>query len=174
MEHALTQRRPEDDLVGARGRPKLMLLLRADSNPYAIDACQVAEVIVSVGLTALPDAPAGVVGLVNHHGRMLPVVDLCRLTVGRDCERLLSTRIVMVRFPPDSPTGLVGLRAEHVTEGVWVDAADVTGAEGGFDDTVYLRRVIERRTEMVSVVCLERLLPDGLRRRLASHRSQEV
>ena len=175
MEHVLTHRLPEDDSIGERGRPSLMLLLGAGSDHYAIDAGQVAEVVVSVELTPLPSAPEGVVGLVNHHGRMLPVVDLCRLMLGRDCNRLLSTRIVMLRFPSACPSaGLVGLRAEHVTDGVWADPADLTCAEGDFDEAVYLRRVIGRRTEMVSVLCLDRLLPESLRLRLTPDRAQET
>jgi chemotaxis-related protein WspB len=148
-----------------------MLLLSAGSDHFAIDARQVAEVIVSVELTPLAGAPEGVAGLVNHHGRMLPVLDLCRLTLHRDCDRLLSTRIVMLRFPP---AGLVGLRAERVTEGVWADPADLTCAEGGFGEAVYLRRVVGQRTEMLSVLCLDRLLPDSLRLRLSFDLAQEA
>jgi chemotaxis-related protein WspB len=179
MKHALTHRLPEDDLDGARGRPRLMLLLSAGRDHYAIDARQVAEIVVSVELTPLPNAPNGVAGLVNHHGRLWPVVDLCRLTLGCDCNQLLSTRIVLVQFPPAGPSAgplasLIGLRAEHVTDGVWAEPADLTFAEGGLGDAVYLRRVSGRRTEMVSVLCLDRILPDALRLRLAPDRSQEA
>jgi chemotaxis-related protein WspB len=175
MNHALTHRLPEDDLDGARGRPRLMLLLSAGQDHYAIDARQVAEIVASVELTPLPGAPNGVAGLVNYHGRLWPVVDLCRLTLGCDCQRLLSTRIVLVHFPPAAPTaGLVGLRAEHVTDGVWADPADLTCAEGGFGDAVYLRRISGRRTEMVAVLCLDRILPDALRLPPAPDRPQEA
>lgn len=171
MEHTAAHRFPEDAVTGEQGRPRLMLLLRAGSDQYAIDARQVAEVIMSVDLTPLGGAPQGVAGLVNHHGRMLPVVDLCRLTLGRDCNRLLSTRILMVRVTPE---GLVGLRAEHVTDGVWVDPADLTCAEGGLGDAVYLRRMVGQRMEMISVLCLDRLLPELLRTPQASACVQEA
>lgn len=163
MKRASTSGLAADSLPGAADRPRLMLLLSAGDDHYALDARDVAEIVASVELTRLSDAPASVAGLVNHHGRMAPVVDLCRLTLGRDCRRLLSTRIIMVRFAPAGQSaGLAGLRAENVTDSVWADPADFTHGEGAFSDAVYLRRVRDQRTEMVSVLCLDRLLADAL------------
>ncbi len=80
MKHALTHRLPEDDLDGARGRPRLMLLLSAGRDHYAIDVRQVAEIVVSVELTPLPNAPDIVLGVFNLQGRTQP----SHGTAGRD------------------------------------------------------------------------------------------
>jgi chemotaxis-related protein WspB len=153
----------------------LMLLLNAGSDCYAIGARDVAEVVMSVELTRLPGAPDGVAGLLQYHGRMVPVVDLCRLTLGRDCNRLLSTRIVMTPYPSGSqPQGLLGLRAEHVTDDIRADTADLTGAETGLTSPVFLRRVVRDRTEMVPLLCLERIMPEPLRLWLAPGQGKET
>jgi chemotaxis-related protein WspB len=146
MEHTLANRR------------KLTLLLSAGGDRYAMDAADVVEILVSVKLVPLTGAPQGVVGLVNYHGRMLPVLDLCRVTTGRDCANLLSTRIVMLQYVP---FGLVGLRAECVTEGVWADTTDFVQAEGGCDAT-YLRRKTAGRSETIALLSMDRLFPGGL------------
>jgi chemotaxis-related protein WspB len=153
----------------------LMLLLNAGSDRYAIVARDVAEVVMSVELTRLPGVPDGVAGLLQYHGRMVPVVDLCRVTLGRDCNRLLSTRIVMTPYPPGSRSGgLLGLRAEHVTDDVRADPEDLTSVETGVASPVFLRRVVRDRTEMIPLLCLERMLPESLRRWLLSGQGKET
>ncbi len=49
---------------------------------YAVDLARVVEVARLCGLTPLPGAPASVLGIVLHRGRLLPVVDLRRLLGG--------------------------------------------------------------------------------------------
>lgn len=52
----------------------LLLPLREDR--YAIPLDRVAEVLEPVPATRLPEAPPAVLGLVNHRGRIVPVLDL--------------------------------------------------------------------------------------------------
>lgn len=170
MEHALTQPLLDKASAGADDRARLMLLLSAGDDHYALDARDVREVLPAVALARLSGVPEGLAGLMNHHGRMVPVVDLCRLTLGRDCEPRLSTRILMLRHR-DS---LVGLRAERVTEGVWVAPADLTRGEAGFREAVYLRREVGGRTELVCVLSLDRLLPEAIQLRLSAPPAQET
>ena len=49
---------------------------------YAVDLAGVAEVVPLCGLAPLPGAPAPVLGIVLHRGRLVPVVDLRRLLGG--------------------------------------------------------------------------------------------
>lgn len=49
---------------------------------YAVDLAYVAEVVRLRGLAPLPGAPAPVLGIVLHRGRLVPVVDLRRLLGG--------------------------------------------------------------------------------------------
>lgn len=52
----------------------LLLPLREDR--YAIPLDRVAEVLEPVAATRLPEAPPAVLGLVNHRGRIVPVLDV--------------------------------------------------------------------------------------------------
>jgi purine-binding chemotaxis protein CheW len=56
-------------------RAPLLLLGRLGTQPVALPAAAVEHVLRMVALTPLPDAPPGVVGVVNVHGTVLPVVD---------------------------------------------------------------------------------------------------
>ena len=54
---------------------------------YAVDLAGVAEVVPLRGLAPLPGAPAPVLGIVLHRGRLVPVVDLRRLLGGGEAAR---------------------------------------------------------------------------------------
>jgi chemotaxis-related protein WspB len=94
----------------------LFLLLQLDADCYALDTAAVREVLPLLELRAIPRAPAGVAGLIDYHGRALPVIDLSELALGRCAARRMSTRIVLVDHTlADGTTCLLGLIAERAT-----------------------------------------------------------
>ena len=67
-----------------KGAPAAMtecLIVRLDTETYAIELGRVAEVHQLVAVTPAPDATGGLVGYVDIRGRVVPVVDL-RLALG--------------------------------------------------------------------------------------------
>jgi purine-binding chemotaxis protein CheW len=74
-----------------------LLLFTLDAQPYALRLSAVERVLRAVAVTPLPKAPEIVVGVVNVHGRAIPVVDLRRRLglPGRSLE--LSDRFIVVR-----------------------------------------------------------------------------
>lgn len=52
------------------------VLFTVDDQMYALDLWQVERVVHAVEITPLPEVPAHVVGVVDVHGQVLPVVDL--------------------------------------------------------------------------------------------------
>lgn len=56
-----------------------LLVFALGGERYAIEAAHVLEVVPLGELTPVPGAPAHVLGVVNHRGRILPVMDLRRL-----------------------------------------------------------------------------------------------
>ena len=142
----------------------LFLLLNAGDDCYALDARQVIEVVPAVALARLPDAPQHVAGLLNYHGAPVPVVDLCRLALGRDCHARLSTRIVLIRDAlGDSAGSLLGLRAESVTETLDLPAEALAAAGSRPRDSACLRRTAQGQEQLVVAWQAERLLPESLR-----------
>jgi len=157
-----------------QSRQQLMLLVNAGDDCYAIDIREVAEIVASASLARIPSAPEGVAGLLDYHGRMVPVVDLCRITLGRDCQRLLSTRIVMLTGLAGSPhAALIGLRAEHATDNIPVEPAELAEVQAGSQRAVYLRRSVSGRSERIPVLCLDRLMPEQVRLWLAPNHPEQ-
>jgi chemotaxis-related protein WspB len=95
----------------------LFLLFKMGNDRYALEAGRVVEVLPLLALKQLPQSPHGFAGLFNYHGRPVPALDLCQLTVGQPAAERLSTRIILINCP-DGRGGqrLLGLIAEHATE----------------------------------------------------------
>jgi purine-binding chemotaxis protein CheW len=83
-----------------------MLSFRLSGEEYAVMVDDVREVLKLRDLTAVPNAPAHVLGVISLRGRMLPVMDLCKrlgLTPGVRDDK---SRIVVVS-PDEEDAGLV-------------------------------------------------------------------
>jgi chemotaxis-related protein WspB len=100
----------------------LALAFRAGALRLALPTTAVVEVSTRRALRPLALAPAGVVGLLPFRGTLTPVVDLCRLLLGRDCAPLRSSRIIVITLPGKSGSRLLGLLAEDVLDMVPVTA----------------------------------------------------
>ena len=80
----------------------LFITFQLGDNRYAFDATQIEEILPLVAIKAIPQAPAGVAGVVNYRGAPVPVVDLSELTLSRPAQRRLSTRIIVVHYANDN------------------------------------------------------------------------
>jgi chemotaxis-related protein WspB len=142
----------------------LFLLFQLGQDRYALDTSRVAEVLPLVGITQIPQAPAGVAGLFNYRGVPVPVVDLSQLTMGRPAHSRLNTRIVLVHYPDSSGgTRLLGLIAEKVTETVRRDKADFVASGVTNDRAPYLGPVATDARGLMQWIDVESLLPPSVR-----------
>lgn len=57
-------------------RNKSLVLFRVGTTHYAISIFDVREVTSPLAVSSAPDAPAGVLGVADYRGRIVPVVDL--------------------------------------------------------------------------------------------------
>jgi purine-binding chemotaxis protein CheW len=91
------------------------LLFACGARWYAVPAPLAAEVVTFPELTRVPGAPVHLLGVFDHRGEVVPVVDLGQLVDGAPQP---SQRAVLVRVA----RGVVGLTASAVD-----DVADATG-----------------------------------------------
>ncbi len=94
----------------------LALAFRAGELRLALPTAAVVEVSTRRALRPLALAPSSVIGLLAFRGTLTPVVDLCRLLLGRDCAPLRSSRIIVIALPGKDGPRLLGLLAEDVLE----------------------------------------------------------
>ncbi|MGE9292924.1 MAG: chemotaxis protein CheW [Puniceicoccales bacterium] len=104
----------------------LIILFTLGDKRYGLDSERVVEVVPAMPVREVPGTPEAVKGLFEYRGKVLPVIDLCTLTVGRPANVFLSTRYLVVKTG-QSGERLMALLAEKVTDtlnvedGAWLD-----------------------------------------------------
>ncbi|MER8957180.1 chemotaxis protein CheW [Mesorhizobium sp. M0833] len=134
---------------------------------YVLDVGQIEEVLPYIGVRTLPGAPSGVVGVINYRGVSVPMIDLSLLALGRPSSPVLSTRIVLIRYPAsDGEDHLLALVAEQATDMFDRDASDFapSGMEAGTPP--YLGHIATDDKGLVQWVRAEALLSKEIRNTL--------
>jgi purine-binding chemotaxis protein CheW len=92
---------------------------------YAIGVLSVREIMGMQDITAVPQTPAHVKGIINLRGKVVPVVDL-RLKFGMEAsEYTQRTCIVVVDVAGANSRMLVGVVVDEVSEVLNVNAAEI-------------------------------------------------
>jgi chemotaxis-related protein WspB len=123
----------------------LFLTFRIGDASYALDTAHICEILPLLRITHVPQAPAGVAGLINYRGRPVPVVDLSELMLGVPARALISTRLILVR----QGEHLLGLIAEQATETLRRDAESFTDSGIAGDTAPYLGAVTQDGDRLV-------------------------
>jgi len=142
----------------------LFLLFQLGQERYALEAGRVVEVVPLLELKRFPQSPPGVAGMFIYHGRPVPALDLCKLTLDRPATEHLSTRIIIVNYS-DTPgqDQLVGLIAERATETIRRDRKDFVDAGMRLSTAPFLGPVLTDAKGMVQLIAVQTLLHDNLR-----------
>jgi chemotaxis-related protein WspB len=154
----------------------LFLVFHLGSDRYALPAQDVVEVLPLVALKQLPQAPAGVAGLLNYHGNPVPVLDVSLLALGRPAARRVSTRLIITRWAGEG-TGenkkLLGLLLERATEAVEKDPAEFGAAGIDTPAARYLGPVAPDPRGLIQRIDVDVLLSPELRAALRPAYAQE-
>ncbi|MGD0965294.1 MAG: chemotaxis protein CheW [Candidatus Acidiferrales bacterium] len=143
------------------------LLFEVGGQRYGLDIAQVVKVLPFVRLHRLPHAPEYVAGVFCYRDAMVPVIDLSQLIRGTHVQALLSTRIVLVKYPGPSGTGRVlGLLAERATDSLNDEGAEPVPSGVAVPEAPYLGGLSVSGGTMIQYVKVENLLPDEVAERL--------
>ena len=155
------------DSAGLGEDAMLFFLFTIGQDRYALDALQIAEVLPVIGVKAIPQAPAGVAGIIDYHGVPVPLIDLSQLALGKPARQRLGTRIILVHYPDQTGANrLLGLLAERATEIMRRDPADFVPSGIESEPAPYLGPVATDAQGMVQWVKVDRLLPPSVRDQL--------
>ena len=121
-----------------------VLAFQVRQRTYALTVTDVVEVAAMVEWLPLPDAPLGVLGLVNRHGEMLPLLDLRQLLYGQ------------AAFVDDS-TFFIVVERDGQRLGVVVDAVDTVkyvpaDAFQPVPENRYVRAVVQHEHAFLQVL----------------------
>lgn len=94
----------------------LYLQFKIEQNHFIIPSLQIIEVVPFVPLNPIHRSTKIFSGEFNFRGQLLPVLDIKMLLTGKNSQKLLSTRIVVVRTNTMGENRKIGLIAEKATE----------------------------------------------------------
>lgn len=118
-----------------------------DGQRYALPLDRVDQVLPMVWVSALPEAPAIVMGVVNLHGYIVPVLDIrCRFGLPPRAWGLTAQLIVVqltryrVALPVDEVVGVMAARVTVVPWSSWLpaDIHPLTGIVSLADDLLFV------------------------------------
>jgi chemotaxis-related protein WspB len=134
----------------------LALTFHLGDMALAVPATAVVEVLSRRELRPVALAPDGVVGLLPFRGHLVPVVDLCRLVLARDCRPLLSSRLVVLAVDDAGGKRLYAVLAEGV-----LDLVPVTATVPGLrlPDAPWLGEHLPDQPGLPQLLQPDRLLP---------------
>lgn len=133
---------------------ELLVFSRAGAT-YAVDAAYVHEVVPVTEPTPVPWVPPAVLGVINHRGRIIPVVDVARLESSQ-VDGAVEGEYAVVAVVGDA---CFGISADEVSGMAQVEERDVrSGAELGDDRPHAVIRGLT--TDMVAILDVEALIHD--------------
>lgn len=133
----------------------LRLVFYVGNDRFAVDSSSVVEVIPNVVLSSVSNSPAGIQGMLNFRGELIPVIDFCRLIVGRPASHVLSTRIIIFENKIQSPFKF-GIIAEKVTGVIESDEGD-KGFATGLTPSPFVERVVNEPGGIINILRISAL-----------------
>ena len=123
---------------------------------YAIDIMAVREIKGWTGVTALPNQPKSMRGVLNLRGAIIPIFDL-RCRFGGEATLASSTHVVIIASVGDR---LVGILVDAVSDILNVDTSEIRPAPTieGHEDDGLLAGLVTVGDRMVSLLDLATLL----------------
>ncbi len=145
----------------------LLLVFHSGGARYGLEAAEIIEILPLVALRPVPQMSREVAGLLNHRGRILPVLDLTAIITGVPTKLRMSSRIVVVDFPAaDGELHPLGLLAERATETIQCREQDLQPPGIQTPEAPFSGDILVDGDETVQKVEIRKLLPVELQRRL--------
>jgi purine-binding chemotaxis protein CheW len=131
----------EPALAGVQKLAGKYLTFTLQQESYGIDVLKVREIIRQTNITAVPQMPAYVRGVINLRGKIIPVMDLRLRFEFASAETTEQTCIIVVQVKlPDGKVTQMGLVVDGVEEVANIAAAEIeeTPNFGGQISTDYI------------------------------------
>jgi len=146
---------------------KLLVIVRLGEHLYGLEGNRIDRVLPLLKLRPMPHFPQFVRGICNVYGAVVPVLDLCSLLMGRESRAVMSTRIMIVRYPCwDGQERTIGLVSENITEIRAIDPAQLEDTGVRSDGAPYLGPIVNDESGLIQVIEFANLLPESLQQTL--------
>jgi purine-binding chemotaxis protein CheW len=112
----------------ARAKAGKYLTFALGKEEFGIEILKVREIIGYMAITAVPQMPAYIKGIINLRGQVIPVVDLRSRFGMEDKEITEQTCIIVVDIHQSSRSFFAGLVVDHVQEVLNIEKGNIDDA----------------------------------------------
>ena len=142
----------------AAGAMRELISFRIGAQEFCVDIMAIREIRGWTPATALPQSPAFVKGVINLRGAVLPIVDLAS-RLGFESTEASDRNVIIVA---DIGGQVVGLLVDAVSDILTVtdDVIQPTPDVASETAKTFVRGLIAMDGRMISLIGLERVLPD--------------
>jgi purine-binding chemotaxis protein CheW len=133
--------------------------LRVGGETFGILISQVREIVRVPQITAVPNAPAIVEGVMNLRGRIIPIVDLRKRFGEKDIQASKKNRVVIVEMDGR----LIGLTVNAASEVLKIPPSQIDPPQSVFpdNDADYVSGIAKLSDRLVLLIDLRRVLQPG-------------
>lgn len=139
------------------------LTFRLGAEEFGIQVLKVREIMGVQEITAVPQTPAWIKGVINLRGKVIAVIDL-RLKFGMPPEEYNQrTCIVVVQLADGGETMLIGVVVDEVSEVLNIAAGEVedTPGFGSAVPTPYILGLAKQKNRVKILLDIDRVLTHG-------------
>ena len=129
---------------------------------YGLDILKIMEINGMMDITAVPQTPKFMKGLINLRGKVIPVIDL-RLKFGLPEEQYTErTSIIVIEFKTIAGTTQMGIVVDQVSEVITINAADIDPAPefGTRLKSEYIKGMAKTKTQVIIILDIELIFTD--------------
>jgi len=159
---AKTETGRKDESAGLLEREGKYLTFELARENYGLEILKVREIIGMMDITAVPQTPAFVKGLINLRGKVIPVVDL-RLKFGLpEKEYTERTAIIVVETRMASGSVQMGIVVDTVSEVMNIAGQDIESTPnfGARLKTDYILGMAKVKGRVIILLDIDRVLTD--------------
>lgn len=160
MQATLTAGNPRLNAPSADTRAGKYLVFELNGEECCIEVLKVREIIGVQDITAVPQTPAYVRGVINLRGKVIPVVDLRLKFNVPAVEYTRRTCIIVVHVEENGRSMMMGIVVDSVAEVLNIAAADIedTPSFGQGVNTPYLLGIAKIRGRVKLLLDIDKIL----------------
>lgn len=143
--------------------PSQYLTFTLDKEIYALEICQVQEVLDFTKITRVPGMPGFARGIINLRDITVPVVDLKLKFNGCETQTQTDTCIIIAQFAGDNDQVLLGILADSVREVLSLEseALDLPDKMGNRLKSSYIKGIGKKDQAFIIILDLDKLFSPG-------------